>query len=255
MDNLQEESKMKIANKPIYYLLHHFFVITVMILPMDNSIKLLAVLGSFYLVFGKLTREEAYLFVGVSLFFTFMNYMSILNGIFTFTTPDFLGQPWYEFCMWGIYVMHLKRMAETFFKKEMERYQVGIIDFICVGLVVLVFSLCKDKLAVTLFPLFVNLFFLYQKKSKLLLSSYIYFIIIGGILELVGTNGGQWSYPSPDFFGVPFWYVNVFGSFAIYFPLVYKGLVLALNTPIMRGVHSYILKKVPRPLIHKSSDT
>lgn len=246
---------MKVANKPIYYLLHHLFVILVMILPMDNSLKLLAVLGSFFLVFGKLTKEEAYLFVGVSLFFTFMNYMSILNGIFSFNNPNLIGQPWYEFCMWGIYVMHLKRVTEYFFKEEMARYQANVVDFVCVGLVVLVFSLCKDKNAVTLFPLAINLFYLYQKKSKLMVSNYVYFIIIGGILELAGTNGGQWSYPKPDFYGVPFWYVNVFGSFAIYFPLVYKGLIFVLNTSFMRGIHANWLQRIPLILPNKSSET
>ena len=243
------------AKNPISYLLHHIFIIGLMVLPIDNAIKLLVVLATFYVVFGKLTKEEVYLFIGVNLFFTFMNYMSIVNGIFAFTSPNLIGLPWYEFCMWGVYVMHLKRVTEIFFYKEFVCYQVNIVDFVCVGLVVLVFSACKDKSAVTIFPLIINMFYLYQKKSKLLVSNYLYFIVIGGILELAGTNGGQWSYPKPDFYGVPFWYVNVFGSFAIYFPLVYKGLIIILNTSIMRGIHANWLQQIPLLFSGKSTET
>ena len=228
---------MKNALKPIMYLLHHFLVIGLMILPIENYLKMIMILASFYFVYGVFSKEERYLFVGVNLFFMFMNYMSIVNGIFSFSSPDLIRLPWYEFFMWGIYVLHLKRVCELFFKKEFSNYQVSIADFVCVGLVVVVFSVCKDKELVTLLPLLVNMFYLIYKKSKLLICSYVYFLIIGGILELAGTNSGQWSYPNPDIFGVPYWYVNVFGSFAIYFPLVYKGLDLGLKTTFMRDLH------------------
>lgn len=235
---------------PIVYLIHHFLVIAMMIMPLDASIKMVGILLSFYFIYGAFTKEEVYLFVGVNIFFTFMNYMSIINGIFVFSHPNLIGLPWYEFFMWGIYVIHLKRITEIFFKKEFTSYPIGMVDFICVGLVITVFSICKDKSSVTFLPLIINIFYLISKKSKLLVSNYLYFIAIGGILELVGTNGGQWSYPQPDFFGVPFWYVNVFGSFALYFPLVYKGMNLALNTDFMRGFHEKCIKLKSYSFIH-----
>ena len=235
------------------YLLHHFFIIGVMIMPMDTSIKMLTVLASFFIVYGLLTKEEIYLFVSVSIFFTFMNYMSIINGIFSFTTPDLIHLPWYEFIMWGVYVLHLKRFVTIFFKQEFNKYKIDLVDIICVGLVVIIFSVCKDKTMVTILPLLVNLFYLVKKYSKMLTSVYAYFIVIGGILELVGTNGGQWSYPQPDFYGVPFWYVNVFGSFAIYFPFVYKGMTIILNTNFMQRLHVNWLQKIPQFIFNKSS--
>ena len=231
--------------KPTMYLLHHFLVIGIMIMPIETSIKMLAVLASFYFIYGAFTKEEMYLFIGVNLFFTFMNYMSIINGIFAFTQPDLIGLPWYEFFMWGIYVIHLKRITEIFFKDEFKAYQTSLVDFVCVGLVIVVFSLCKDKSSVTIFPLIINIFYLFAKKSKFITCSYFYFIAIGGILELVGTNGGQWTYPQPDFYGVPFWYVNVFGSFAIYFPLIHKGMMLSLKTNFMQGFHNNLVQKIP----------
>lgn len=243
---------MNAVLKPIMYLLHHFFVIGIMIIPIDNSIKMLAILASFYFIYGVFTKEEVYLFIGVNLFFTFMNYMSIVNGIFAFTQPDLIGLPWYEFFMWGIYFIHLKRVTEIFFSAEFKAYQVSLVDFVCVGLVIVVFSVCKDKSSVTIFPLIINIFYLFAKKSKFITSNYFYFLAIGGILELVGTNGGQWVYPHPDFFGVPFWYVNVFGSFAIYYPLFHKGMMISLNTNFMQEFHNNWVQKIPLIFTDKS---
>ena len=49
----------------------YFFVIGVMLMPMDTSIKMLTVLASFFIVYGHLTKEEVYLFVSINIFFTF----------------------------------------------------------------------------------------------------------------------------------------------------------------------------------------
>ena len=65
---------MKNALKPIMYLLHHFLVIGLMILPIENYLKMIMILASFYFVYGVFSKEERYLFVGVNLFFMFMNY-------------------------------------------------------------------------------------------------------------------------------------------------------------------------------------
>jgi hypothetical protein len=235
---------MDITKNSTKYLLHHFLIIGVMILPLDSAIKMLIVLASFFAVYGQLSIEEVYLFVCINIFFTFMNYMSIVNGIFSFTTPDLIHLPWYEFVMWGVYVLHLKRMVDFNFKKEFEKYKINLFDYICVGLVVIIFSVCKEKNLVTILPLLVNFFYLIMKRSKMLTVSYLYFIVIGGVLEVVGTNGGQWSYPQPDFYGVPFWYVNVFGSFAIYFPLVFKSMVYVLHTNFMKKIQGNLVQKI-----------
>lgn len=224
-----------------------------MILPIDTSLKMLTVFASFLIVYGLLSKEEIYLFVFINIFFTFMNYMSIVNGIFSFTTPDLIHLPWYEFIMWGVYVLHLKRVVDIFFKTEFVEYKIRNLDCICVVLVVIIFSMCKEKYLVTILPLLVNMVYLNFKKSKMLTSMYFYFILIGGILELAGTNGGQWSYPQPDFYGVPFWYVNVFGSFAIYFPLVFKSMIILFNTSFMQKLHGGWTPKFSYEVENKSS--
>ena len=39
-----------------------------------------------------------------------MDIMAVRQGVFTFTSPDFLGLPIWEFFMWGFYVFHCLRL-------------------------------------------------------------------------------------------------------------------------------------------------
>lgn len=214
---------IKIINLTPYFL-HHFFLIGIMVSPIHNLLKLIFCIFSFLLVFKRLNLLEWSLFFGVSVFFTFMNAMAIQNGVFQFLSPDFLGLPWYEFLMWGMYVLHLKRFVEIYFADELNNFKISYYDFICLFLVAIFFSVCGLKWQITILPLLVNIFYLTYKNSKLLWLSYLYFIFMGGVLEFIGTRYLEWSYPSPDIAGVPLWYINVFGSFAIYFPLVFTVL-------------------------------
>src|SRR5215471_14875310 len=74
-----------------------------------NAAKLAAMLLVWAAGFGRLTRAELILMIGTNAIFVAMDIATLHRGAFRFTAPDLLGLPYYEFLMWGFYVLNAVR--------------------------------------------------------------------------------------------------------------------------------------------------
>ena len=75
-----------------------------------NAWKLAALVLLWGLTFGRISKAEWRLLLGICIFFSAMNAAALHQGIFRFNQPDVLGLPWYEWCMWGFYLLHTIRV-------------------------------------------------------------------------------------------------------------------------------------------------
>lgn len=172
-----------------------------------NYGKALAFLVWWALTFRRITRQELVLFIVASIFFTFMNAVSLKQGVFVFRSPDLLGMPYYELFMWGFYLLHTLRMIggprpEASLKRAC---------LVAIGYV-LAFSLIPDQnllLIVTACLLVLGLVFFHEPFD---LAFTGYMIFIGALIEYAGVLSGQWHYPGIHVGGVPFWFITLWGG-------------------------------------------
>jgi hypothetical protein len=156
--------------------------------------------------------SEVVLFGVAALFFLLQNYVCLEAGLFEFRYKDILLMPYYEPFLWGFYLLTMKRFIG-------ERQPPRRIDWrVIVGLVVtsLMFSTFSESSRTLL---------LATAGSTLLLLAFfhapadigfaVYSLILGFIIELFGVSTGLWSYPAPDFLGMPFWFATMWASVGI----------------------------------------
>jgi len=179
----------------------------ILLLVPTNYGKAFAFLAWWAITFRQINRQELVLFIVACIFFTFMNAMSLKQGVFEFASPNLLGMPYYELLMWGFYLLHTWRTvgglkAEGGFK---------IAGFIAIGYAI-AFSLIPDQnllLFVTAALLILGLVFFHEPLD---LAFTGYMIFMGALIEYTGVLSGQWHYPGTPYGGVPFWFVTLWGG-------------------------------------------
>jgi hypothetical protein len=177
-----------------------------------NAAKVAAMLPVWAAGFGRLTRAEFILMMGTNAIFIPMDIATLHRGAFRFTAPDLLGLPYYEFLMWGFYVLNTIRFLGP------EPPQAGS-RTLAVGLVVLFampFSLIQDYRLLFLasgIVLAIGIGFFHERRDIAFVG---YMIAIGVLMEYTGVRSGQWRYDGPTLWGVPLWFATMWGGVGLF---------------------------------------
>ena len=182
-------------------------------------LSLIVLLVWWTITFWPLRPREITIFFLACLFFTVMNFVTLHQGIFSFTEQDILGMPYFELGMWGFYLLHtlrtLRGTAPT----------LSLLPTLTLALLLAVtFSTVHGDTQLTLTSLAVICggFVLYHERFDLLYAGYM--IYLGAIIEYTGVSTGMWSYPAHPPGGVPLWFVTLWGGVG----LILRRLVLPL---------------------------
>ncbi len=176
-----------------------------------NLGKLAALLALWAVTFRKLSQAEMVFFLGVCIFFTAMNAMSLKQGIFAFTSPDVLGMPVYELFMWGFYLLHTKRLLDGPVPAGQRTIVWGLALLYAAA-----FASIPDAhllLPVTAALLTIGLI-LYHEPMDWAYTGYL--ILLGATIEYTGVHSGQWRYPGDPLGGVPFWFITLWGGVGLF---------------------------------------
>jgi hypothetical protein len=162
--------------------------------------------------FARLERVEILLLVSTNVIFVLMDIATLRQGSFRFTKPDVLGLPYYEFLMWGFYVLNTIRFLDG--TSPVPR-PTGLV----IGLVLLFalpFSLIQDYRLLFLasgFVMAIGIGFFHEGPD---IAAIGYMISMGAIIEYAGVLSGQWHYDGPTLRGVPLWFTTMWGGVGLF---------------------------------------
>lgn len=186
-----------------------------------NVPKLAIMLFVWAIGFGRITRSELALIACVNIIFTLMDVATVKQGSFRFTAPDVIGLPYYEFLMWGFYVLNAIRFLGP------DPPQSSVVK--AIGWVVLFampFSIINDYDLLFLVSgamLVLGIGFFHERRDFAFVG---YMIVMGTLIEYSGVLSGQWVYDGPTYRGVPLWFVPMWGGVGLF--------VHRLALPLMR---------------------
>jgi hypothetical protein len=178
---------------------------------LPSSLLVLAVLLVFWcLLFRPWQLEELISFAIAAVFFLLQNYACLKTGLFEFRTKDVLLMPYYEPFLWGFYFLSLKRFISGTKSVRFAITKNAVIGVLATSIVFSVFSLFPSLF----FPatVFSTLFLFALFHTRLDLYYAVCSLVLGFIMELFGVSTGLWSYPVPDFLGMPYWFVTMWIS-------------------------------------------
>lgn len=179
-----------------------------------NGLKLAGLLVLWMLTFSRFTHAEWILYVAACIFFTAMNILSLRQGIFAFTAPDFLGMPFYEFFMWGFYLIHVKRIVGG--PAPVTASWQAWLSWILALFYAISFSIIADSntlLLVTGVLLIAAIAFFHERLDLCYVG---YMVFLGAAVEYTGVLSAQWSYPGHPPGGVPLWFVTLWGGVGLF---------------------------------------
>ncbi len=186
------------------------------------SLALVLVLPSlWYVLFRPLDKPEVMIFVIAGSVITLQNYAVLRTGTFVFAEQDFLLMPYYEPLLWGFYFLNLKRFFAD--QKHVEKFGLRpIFGLILVSLAFGIFSGTDWHTMAVFLASGVLLAFFHSKQD---IQHGLYALGMGFVVEIFGVRTGHWSYPDPDFLGIPYWFAPMWISVGLLgrrflFPLV-----------------------------------
>ncbi len=188
-----------------------------------NGAKLLAMMLVWAIGFGRISRPELVLMIGINLLFVLMNFGALRKGVFHFSSPDALGMPMYEFAMWGFYTLNTIRILDG--KTPGGRRWLALIMAAALSVT---FSTVGDPSVLTLLSgiaLAISLA-LYSEPMDFAYAAYM--VIMGVLIEYVGVRTEQWSYPGNPPGGIPYWFITMWGGVGLFtrrllLPLMRRG--------------------------------
>jgi len=178
----------------------------------QSFIILPALLIVWYFLFKPLNRTELIMFAIGTIFIIGQNYSVLKSGAFTFRQQDFLLMPFYEPVMWGYYYLSIKR----FILEPEDKIKLSPKTFIGLLITSFCFSIFSSDSNLMTISSTISTFFL----VFLFHDRYDFYYAgcalgLGFIIELFGVVSGNWSYPEPDIFGIPFWFITMWISVGI----------------------------------------
>jgi hypothetical protein len=191
-----------------------------------NVAKLSLMLLVWVIGFGRVTRAELILMICTNIVFVAMDIATLSQGAFRFTAPDLVGLPYYEFLMWGFYVLNTIRFLGG------EPPKVGSIALV-LGLVVLFalpFALIRDYRLLFLtsaMVLGIGFGFFHRRRDFAFVG---YMLLMGAVIEYTGVPSGQWSYSGATFGGVPLWFATMWGGVGLFTHRLGLPLLRSLRT-------------------------
>lgn len=189
---------------------------------LPNLIKAGGLAVLWLVTFGRLSRPEWLLFLLANCFFTVMNVLSLKQGIFFFRAPDLLLLPYYEFLMWGFYLLHIKRMLNGPVPQSAswKLWALFVAFASCFG------NIPNPELLLiaTSGILAASYFWFHEPHDKHYL---LYTVLVGALIEYTGVLSGEWGYPGNPPGGVPLWFIPMWGGVGFFF----RRLILPMLEP------------------------
>jgi hypothetical protein len=176
-----------------------------------NAAKLISFLVLWTLGFGRVSRRELLIMIGVNVLFVFMNYGALGKGVFRFSSPDAMGMPAYEFVMWGFYTLNTLRFLGG--KPPQGKTWLALV---MAALFALPFSTVSDAGMLTMASGLVLVIGLALYHEPMDFAYVAYMVIMGALIEYVGVATGQWTYPGSPPGGVPLWFITMWGGVGLF---------------------------------------
>ena len=190
-------------------------VLTLLIVSqLESSLLILGLLiflwGLFYF---PLRASEVIAGLIAATFFLFQNYAVLKTGGFAFTKKEILLMPYYEPFLWGFYYLNIRRF---FSEKATDIPTLGLKNFTALLATGMAFSLFSgSSQSLLLATLLSTTIVLILFHTSLDLAYGAYALVMGLAVELVGVSAGIWSYPAPDFMGIPAWFATMWISVGV----------------------------------------
>lgn len=184
----------------ILYLINNSLLATCVLLPV------------WILLFRPWNRADFFVFAIAALFFLGQDYAVLKKGGFSFAQHDFLLMPYYEPFLWGFYYLHIKRVIGDQMAPTKVSFH-AVIGLFATGVA---FSLFSNNSTLLLIATLIStslLLFMFHEKNDLCYG--IYTLALGFVIEYFGVYNGLWSYPMPDFLGIPYWFATMWFSVGI----------------------------------------
>lgn len=185
--------------------------IAILVFVPGNAAKLAAMLVVWAIGFGRISRAELVLMIGVNLLFLVMNYGALQKGVFRFNHPDFLGMPVYEFFMWGFYTV----LALRFLSGSTPQGKLWVAIALAVAFSI-PFSTIGDSGMLTLVTAVILIAGLVLYHEPLDFAYVAFMVALGAMFEYSGVWSGQWSYPGNPPGGVPLWFITMWGGVGLF---------------------------------------
>ena len=176
-----------------------------------NAAKLATMLLVWAIGFGRITWAELALMIFVDVIFIPMDIATLKQGAFRFTAPDLLGLPYYEFLIWGFYVLNAIRFLGPDAPQGSLARAIG-----WVVLFALPFSFIQDYrllFAVSGVVLAIGVGFFHERRDVAFIT---YMMAMGAVIEYTGVRSGQWVYDGPTLGGVPLWFTTMWGGVGLF---------------------------------------
>jgi hypothetical protein len=176
----------------------------------NRPLALILLLCGWLVLFWPIRSSEAVAFLVAAAFFTVQNYVCLQAGLFEFRFKDILLMPYYEPALWGFYFLSMKRFVSGAGLDPPPLQWTGVVGTIVTSVMFSVFSGNHQALLVATLCSTAFLFVLFHTRGDVYYATYA--LILGFIVELFGVSTGLWSYPRPDFLGMPFWFATMWIS-------------------------------------------
>ncbi len=154
------------------------------------------------ITFYPFSKQDVVLFLTTSVFFTLVDISVLRQGIFAFSDKDIWEMPYFELFLWGFYFLHASRVL----KGEISNRVIPGAVFSALAMLALSLS---PSVPVALFIasgiLVASLIYFGTKKD---IQYTLYLMLMGIIIEVLGTSIGKWSYGIDNYF---FWWIITWG--------------------------------------------
>jgi hypothetical protein len=176
----------------------------------NRLLVLFLLLGLWSVLFFPLSRAELVAFALAALFFLLQNYVCLEAGLFEFRFKDVLLMPYYEPFLWGFYFLTLKRAISGVGRGPATIDARSVAGLIVTSLAFSLFSF--DPRALLVATACSTTFLLVMFHERIDLWYALCALALGFVIELFGVSTHLWSYPAPDFLGIPYWFATMWMS-------------------------------------------
>lgn len=190
-------------------------VVTLFLLSfIENSfLVLLALISLWFFFYYPLKSVEVVACLIAGVFFLGQNYAVLKSGGFEFSQKDILLMPCYEPFLWGFYYLNIRRFFKGVDPDIPALRWKAVAGLVATGIAFSFFSANSQYLLIASSISTAIVLILFH--SSLDFAYGLYGLLMGLFVELVGVTTGHWSYPDPDFMGIPYWFANMWISVAV----------------------------------------
>jgi hypothetical protein len=118
--------------------------------------------------------------------------------------------PYYEPLLWGFYFLSLKRFISGRAGDDVRANKASVVGLVATSLAFSLFSFDPRALLIATTCSTTILLVLFHTRRDIYYG--LSALALGLIVELFGVSTGLWSYPVPDFLGIPYWFATMWIS-------------------------------------------